>query len=93
MGNENEDLDYNFASDVLSPPDTKKDPDVQNVPALQVVLADVNALIAEHNTFDVLDVGSTRMELKQQIEAHKIFVKYMRQFKAYLEGKIKELQQ
>jgi hypothetical protein len=92
MSSENEDLDYTFRSDVLTPTDPNKDPDAKNISVLDDVLKYLNSLIRQHNTFDVIDNSKNApLTIKQQVEVHKLLVSKLRPLAEYIEGKIKEL--
>lgn len=85
-----EDLAYHFSSDVATQADASKDVDYNNKSILVKHLAEIDKLIAKHNTFDVIDPAN-KLTAEQQVGAHKLLVSYLRMFRDDVANKIEEL--
>lgn len=93
MARENEDIPYNV-SDFATP--DKKEEQVDDDQAYKGVLLEVQKYlddaIAEHNSFDVIDLTeSAKMNPTQQIAVNKQVVHHLRAVKVEVDNKLKEL--
>ena len=87
-----EDIPYNISD--FATPDRKEEQDFDqpNKSVLVDALKYVDEAIAEHNTFDVIDLTeSAKMTTTQQIAVHKLVTQHLRSIKNVIEDKVKEL--
>lgn len=84
-----EDLQYSVGP-AAQPEEAKPDSDYNNLPLLRKHLKDIDALIAKHNTLDVI-VPNHKLSGEQQIAVNKELVVYLKQFREETVEKIKEL--
>lgn len=90
---DNEDLDYSHIPDHATSEDKKQpDEDQPNKSVLLEVQKYFKEAIAEHNSFDVIDLTeAAKMNSTQQIAVHKQVVHHLRTVKTMIDNKIKEL--
>jgi hypothetical protein len=89
---ETEDIPYNV-SEFATPEDEKKtDDDQPNKSVLLEVKKYLKEAIAEHNSFDVIDLTeAAKMTPTQQIAVHKQVAHHLRHVKTVVDNKLKEL--
>lgn len=90
---ENEDIDYTISDHATSEPEKKGDDDDQpNKSVLIEVQRYLDEAIAEHNSFDVIDLTeAAKMTPTQQIAVHKSVVHHLKAAKTEVDNKLKEL--
>lgn len=87
-----EDVPYT-APDFVTPDDEREeDPEQPNKGVLVETQKYLDEAIAEHNTLDVVDLmEQAHMSPTQQIAVHKLVVQHLRNIKAVIDDKVKEL--
>lgn len=89
---ENEDVPYTVGDHATPEPDRPVDPDQTNKSILVELSKYLTQAIAQHNSFDVIDLtGDLTLTGEQQIAVHKVVVNHLRNIKTDLDNKIKEL--
>jgi len=92
MASENEDIPYTAPE--FTTPEKENEPD-EDQPYKGVLLEIKKYLketIAEHNSFDVIDLTeSSKMTPTQQIAMHKLVVHHLKYVKTMVSNKLKEL--
>ena len=87
-----EDIPYNVSDFATPEVENKADPDQKNKSVLLDIQKYLNEAIAEHNTFDVIDLTEqAKMTPAQQIAVHKVVTEHIRNIKSTIDNKIKEL--
>lgn len=86
---QNEDIPY-VVSDVATPDRKEADPDEPNKSILLEVQKYLQTAIKTHNTFDVIET-TAKLTVEQQVEAHKVVVRHLRNVKSVIDNKVKEL--
>lgn len=87
-----EDIPYNISD--FATPDKKEeqDPEQPNKSVLIDALTFIDEAIAEHNTFDVIDLSeAAKMTTTQQIAVHKLVTSHLRSIRNIINDKVKEL--
>lgn len=90
---ETEDIPYN-APEFATPEDDKKtdDDDQPNKSVLLEIQKYLKEALAEHNSFDVIDLTeASKMSPTQQIAVHKLVGHHLKAVKTVVDNKIKEL--
>jgi len=93
MTAQNEDVEYNV-SDFATPDEGKtNDPDRHNKSVLKGIDVYLSEAIAEHNSFDIIDLTeAAKMTPTQQIAVHKLVTNHLRNIKSTVSNKIEELE-
>lgn len=87
-----EDIPYNVSDFATPEVEKKADPDQSNKSVLLDIQKYLQEAIAEHNTFDVIDLTEqAKMTPTQQIAVHKLVAEHIRNIKSTIDNKIKEL--
>lgn len=87
-----EDIPYNISEFATPDKEEAPDPDQPNKSVLNDALTYVDEAIAEHNTFDVIDLTeSAKMTTTQQIAVHKLVTQHLRSIRNVINDKLKEL--
>lgn len=87
-----EDIPYNISEFATPDKEEAPDPDQPNKSVLNDALTYVDEAIAEHNTFDVIDLTeSAKMTTTQQIAVHKLVTQHLRSIRNVINDKVKEL--
>ena len=89
---ENEDIPYSAPEFASADDEKQQDDDQPNKSVLLEVQKYLKEAIAEHNSFDVIDLTETsKMTPTQQIAVHKLVVHHLQSVKTEVDNKIKEL--
>lgn len=92
MAGPTEDVPYNVSEFATPEPEKQPDPDQPNKSVLLEVQKYLKEAIAEHNSFDVIDLTEkAKMTPTQQIAVHKLVVNHLKSVKVEIDNKIKEL--
>ena len=87
-----EDIPYNISDFATPDKEVEQDPEQPNKSVLLEALTYLDEAIAEHNTFDVIDLSeSAKMTTTQQIAVHKLVTSHLRSIKNIINDKVKEL--
>lgn len=89
---ENEDIPYGVSDFATPEPEKQQDEDQPYKGVLVEVQKYLDEAIAEHNSFDVIDLTEAgKMNPTQQIAVHKLVVNHLRAVKVEIDNKLKEL--
>lgn len=92
MAEPNEDVDYTVSDFATPAKENEPDEDQPNKSVLLEVQKYLKEAIAEHNSFDVIDLTEqAKMTPTQQIAVHKSIVHHLKHVKTEIDNKIKEL--
>jgi hypothetical protein len=87
-----EDIPYNISDFATPDKEEEQDSEQPNKSVLLDALTYIDEAIAEHNTFDVIDLSeSAKMTATQQIAVHKLVTSHLRSIKNIINDKVKEL--
>ncbi len=88
---QNEDIPYTVDDFAIAEPERKQDDNQPNQSVLKDIQKYLKEAIAEHNTFDTIDLTEqAKMNPTQQIAVHKQVVAHLRNIKSVIDNKIKE---
>lgn len=87
-----EDVDYTVGDHATPEPENQPDEDQEYKGVLLEVQTYLSDAIAEHNSFDVIDLTEqAKMTPTQQIGMHKNIVHHLKSVKTQIDNKLKEL--